>query len=132
MARQFKGGSYRMNNVSFGAMMVSEQVRKPLNIVSGLIRLQAKANTERSSALDEQGRKHVGRSLADNYKIRKGPLVTLIVGGKPSPRISNHVYNDSRHAARREFGAGGWQKGGGTRDLRRAGQVYGDLAGRAG
>lgn len=124
MAREYPGGYYKMNHASFGAMMVSEQLRRPLDIASRLIAARAKANTVQSSG--ESG------LLANAYRVDRGPLVTLVVEGRPSPRISNRVVNPLRYAAAREFGRGGHTKGRGTRDLRRAGEVFGDLAGESG
>lgn len=124
-----RGGRYVPNHESFGAMMVSEQVRTPLVAVSKMIAGTARLNTKRSNAADNKNRQ---KSLADQYELDRGPIVTLIVVGKPSPRISHRVVNRARHAAAREFGIGGWRNGKGTRDLRRAGEKYGDLAGEAG
>lgn len=132
MARERKGGAYVEDHASFGQMMVSEQLRPALDFWTTVMRNRAKLNTEQSGSSVEQGGKHGGVSLADAYEAQHGPVVTLVVQGKPSPRISNRVVNPLRHAAAREFGAGGWRKGRGTRDLRRAGEAFGDLAGEAG
>lgn len=123
MAREYPGGYYKMNNESFGAMMISEQLRRPLNIVTRLIAARARINTIASSG---EG------PLADSYEVERGPLVMVVVAGRPSPRISNRVVNRLRYAAAREFGRGGHTKGRGTRDLRRAGEAFGDLAGEGG
>lgn len=143
--RDRRGGTYVMNHESFGAMMLSEQMRKPLEIVAGLIKEKAKANTLESSAnaIDPEGRESLslgeikghdtdedGQHLADHYSVERGPAVVIMgQGGIPGPRISQRVVNPLRHAAAREFGRGGWQHGRGTRDLRRAGEAFGDLAG---
>jgi hypothetical protein len=123
MAREYRGGTYVMDNESFGRMMVSEQVRRPLEAVTELIRARARLNTIASSG---EG------PLAEAYEVEKGPIVTLVVGGRPSPRISQRVVNRLRYAAAREFGKGGHTKGQGTRDLRRAGAAFGDLSGDVG
>jgi hypothetical protein len=120
MAREMPGGAYVMDNESFGRMMVSEQLRGPLDIVTRLIADRAKSNTLQSSGAGP---------LADGYEVTHGPLVVIVVGGRPAPRISNRVVNRLRYAAAREFGKGGHKAGKGTRDLRRAGAGFGDLAG---
>lgn len=135
--RRMPGGAYVMDNKSFGAMMVSEQCRNALNAYSTAIKEQARANTNRSTPQSTRKRRskkprRSGPSLADSYEVVRGPNVTLIVDGRPSPRISNRVVNRLRHAAAHEFGVGGWQAGNGSRDLRRAGQSFGDLAGERG
>lgn len=132
MAREHRGGYYKMDHESFGRMMVSEQFRPALVAVSNLIKAKAKANTEQSGTTIEQGGTNGGRSLADAYETQRGPILVLVVEGRPSPRITHRVVNTSRHAAVREFGRGGWKRGRGTRDLRRAGEAFGDLAGERG
>ncbi len=130
MAREYRGGYYKMDHASFGKMMVSEQLRPPLSAVSGLIAATAKA-TARKSAKEESGdarREH----LAEGYKAERGPIVVILSDGIPGPRITGRVVNRLRHAAVDEFGRGGWQKGRGSRNLRRAGQAHGNLAHEAG
>lgn len=120
------GGRYVPDHESFGAMMVSEQLRKTLVRITKRIKTQAKANTQASSGGSKE--------LANGYRDEVGPLVTLIVDGKPSPRISQRVVNGVRYAAAHEFGRGGRRTNfrNGSRDLRRAGQMYGDLRGEVG
>lgn len=134
--REYRGGYYKMDHKSFGQMMVSEQVRPPLVIISDLIKAQAALNTIQSGNKNTTGRRRgvppPGSRLHESYELEKGPLVTLVVQGKASPRISHRVVNRKRSAAAREFGKGGHAAGRGTRDLRRAGERYGDLAGGSG
>lgn len=128
MAREFRGGYYKIDHESFGAMMQSEQVRPPLVIVAGLIRMAAKANTEASSTGAQD--KADGVHMADAYKAEKGPMVNIPGPvGEAGPRITQRVVNRLRYAAAREFGRGGHAGGRGTRDLRRAGAMFGDLRG---
>lgn len=133
MAREYRGGYYKMDHDSFGQMMVSEQLRPALVTISGLIKTQARVNTQRSGGSIAQGRDDGDKSLADSYEVERGPIVIIKgQGGLPGPRITQRVVNRLRHAAVNEFGRGGWKKGKGTRDLRRAGEMFGDLAGEAG
>lgn len=127
MARMPRGGTYVADNKSFGAMMVSEQLRPAIHAVSLAIKAQARANSLASATGGTADRD--GQALADSYEVERGPLVAPVVRGRPSPRISMRVVNRKRYAAAREFGAGGHTKGKGTRDLRRAGAAFGDLAG---
>ena len=132
MAREYRGGYYQMDHISFGKMMISEQLRPPLSAVSGLIVGSAKANAMASSAGGEGKRKSGARKLAESYEAVRGPIVVILSDGFPGPRITGRVINRARHAARNEFGAGGWQAGRGTRNLRRAGEAHGNLQGEAG
>lgn len=146
-----RGGTYVMNNESFGRMMVSERMRRPLVAVSKLIALEAKRNTEQSSAGGPPHDPKEGKTLAESYKTGPGPIV-VVKGqtGIPGPRISHRVINPKRYAAAREFGHGRPQaslkglRGNarkrvaaadvagpntgtmGTRDLRRAGEKFND------
>lgn len=134
--REHRGGYYKMDHKSFGQMMVSEQLRKPLAAVSNLIKIHAAANTlqsgYKSTSKRRRGVPPPGSRLHENYEVEVGPIVILVVQGKASPRISQRVVNRKRSAARREFGPQGENHTGGTRDLRRAGERYGDLAGEPG
>lgn len=124
-----RGGRYVMDNASFGNMMVSEQLRPALRHFSTLIKGVARINTLASSSGGDTTDDRDGTRLADAYEVERGPIV-VVRGqtGEPGPRITERVVNRKRHAAAREFGRGGHTKGRGTRDLRRAGQAFGDLA----
>ncbi len=132
MAREYRGGYYKMDHASFGKMMVSEQLRPPLSAVSGLIAATAAGFARADSAGGEPKRKSGARKLAESYQPERGPIVVILSDGIPGPRITGRVVNRARHAARNEFGAGGWQAGRGSRNLRRAGQLHGNLQGEAG
>lgn len=121
-----RGGTYIMNNESFGRMMLSEQLRPTLTRVAKQIQIAAKATTKRSAEKTAQAGDDLTH-LADAYEVERGPIV-VIMGqtGEPGPRITMRVVNRKRYAAAREFGTRGRK---GTRDLRRAGAMFGDLAG---
>src|SRR5205085_7634076 len=106
-----RGGTYVMDNESFGAMMRSEQLRGPLDIVSHLIQGQAAANSMASATGGDEVDRD-GVHLANNYEVERGPIVIIRgQGGEPGPRITNRVINRLRYAAAREFGRGGHTKG---------------------
>lgn len=125
------GGVYVPDHGSIGRwLLTSPELRKVLVLVSNQVSALAAVNTRASSTGGQRSEKEQlsGIRLANNYRVKKGPIVT--VGASfPNPRMSQVVYNNKRYAAAREFGTGGHTLGGGTRDLRRAGAVFGDLAG---
>lgn len=131
MAREYRGGYYKMDHVSFGAMMVSEQLRPALRAVSTAIALRARLNAiERSGVPEGEEVDRDTKRLAKEYKPEEGPIVVVTgQGGEPGPRITHRVVNRLRYAAADEFGRGGHTKGKGSRNLRRAGAMFGDLWG---
>lgn len=139
--RNPRGGTYIMNNASFGQMMLRKRgLRQGLLHYSRLIAERARLNSLISAAGGEGDVAVTARELrpddqhlANSYRVVTGPVVVIKgQGGIPGPRMSMRVINTVRYAAAREFGAGGHAGGRGTRDLRRAGEAFGDLAGEAG
>lgn len=116
---------YHPNNVSFGKFMLSEQARRPAVQAARHIRDVAKKTAARSDP-KRKGRVE-GQPLSASYHVNRKPAPVTIDG---NPRAIAEVYNNSKYAARREFGDDtkkGRKQGGthgkGDRNLRQAGMT---------
>lgn len=107
---------FKPDHKEFGRFIMSEQARQPA--------VEAARDVAKIAAANEIAAG--SKEHAANFKVNdKTPPVT--VAG--NPRVGAEVYNDDRHSAVREFGR---KRKGGTRALRRAGAVVGELKGDIG
>lgn len=108
---------YVMNNRSFGEMMRSEQVRKPVAEVARQIARRAGEYSPRR----KHGVAPPGTALHDRFRV-KVEAGTLTVNGEA--RVMVEVFNDARSAAPNEFGNKKTKR---HRMLGRAGADFGDF-----
>ena len=111
--RNYNHMSYVPDHASFGAFMLSGQMKAPVKEVASAIMEYAVVLTPRGKA------SKIGSHLADSYSKHAS---TAVVNGEP--RVSYVITNDSEYAAAWEFGSITTAR---RRMLGRAGAAFGDL-----
>ena len=111
---------YRPNHKSFGAFMLSDQIRDPVAEVAQQVQHQARRNAPRRKS----GVTPDGLAMADRFRVNVNAGVISI--GEGGPRVKVEVYNEARSAAPNEFGS---ERNKRHRMLGRAGAAFGDFKG---
>lgn len=116
---------YHPDHESFGRFMLSDQARKPAIEAAHDV-----VGVAHALAVKEVGE----GQFSENFQVNSEAAPVIVAG---NPRVGAEVYNDVRHAAVVEFGAGTRSEDGtkpreGHRVLRRAGSAIGELRGEPG
>lgn len=109
--------AYGQDVESFGAFMLSEQVRKPVTEVAQAIADLARATSARDDSKPD------GEAMADKWSVEKHAGTRLI---NRALRVRVDVYNPDIAASAQEFGSGP-RRSQRTRVLGRAAARFGDF-----